>query len=180
MLDAKTHWFVNDRFGLFIPWGLYSLGARHEWLMHNERVPTVDSERYANYFEPDLFDPAGWARRAKAVGMKYVVLTTKHHDGFCLWDSQLTDHTVMNTPYRQDVVREFTDAVRAAGLKVGLYHSLLDWHHPDFFVDGMHPRRDDPDAATINKDRDTARYRHYLHGQVRELLTDYGQIDHLF
>ena len=112
--------------------------------------------------------------------MKYVVLTTKHHEGFCLWDSKLTDYTVMNTPYGKDIVAQYVDAVRAAGLKVGFYHSLLDWHHPDFLIDGHHPRRDDPDAEAQNVGRDPSRYRAYLHGQVRELLTGYGKIDYLF
>lgn len=180
MFDSKLDWFVHDRFGLFVHWGLYSLGARHEWLMNRERIQVADYERYTQYFEPDLFDPVEWARQAERAGMKYVVLTTKHHEGFCLWDSKLTDYTVMNTPYGRDVVRQFVDAIRAAGLKVGLYYSLLDWHHPDFLVDGIHPRRDDADVATQNEGRDLARYPEYLHGQVRELLTGYGQIDYLF
>jgi alpha-L-fucosidase len=180
MTDSKLDWFIHDRFGLFIHWGLYALGARHEWLMNRERITTADYERYATYFEPDLFDPADWARQAKRAGMTYVVLTTKHHEGFCLWDSKLTDYTVMNTSYGRDIVREYVDAIRAAGLKVGFYHSLLDWHHPDFLIDGLHPRRDDPDAQAQNEGRDLARYREYLHGQVRELLSGYGTIDYIF
>ncbi|MHA7986675.1 alpha-L-fucosidase [Rathayibacter sp. CAU 1779] len=180
MSDSTLDWFVHDRFGLFVHWGLYSLGARHEWLMNRERIQVAEYEKYARHFEPDLYDPAEWAEQAKRAGMKYVVLTTKHHEGFCLWDSKLTDYTVMNTPYGKDVVREYVDAVRGAGLKVGFYHSLIDWHHPDFPIDGHHPRRDDADAAAQNEHRDIARYRDYLHGQVRELLTEYGQIDYLF
>jgi alpha-L-fucosidase len=180
MPDPKLDWFTHDRLGLFVHWGLYALGARHEWLMNRERIQTNTYERYARYFEPDLFDPVDWARQAKRAGMKYVVLTTKHHEGFCLWDSKLTDYTVMNTPYGKDIVAQYVDAVRAAGLKVGFYHSLLDWHHPDFLVDGHHPRRDDPDAEAQNVGRDPSRYRAYLHGQVRELLTGYGKIDYLF
>lgn len=180
MPTQRLDWFVHDRFGLFVHWGLYSLGARHEWLMNRERIQTAEYEKYADYFEPDLYDPHEWAKQAKRAGMKYVVLTTKHHEGFCLWDSALTDYTVMNTPYGKDVVREFVEAVREAGLKVGLYHSLLDWHHPDFLIDGHHPRRDDADADAQNEGRDMSRYRDYLHGQVRELLTNYGQIDYLF
>lgn len=111
--------------------------------------------------------------------MGYVVLTTKHHDGFCLWDSAHTDFSSVAAAGR-DLVREFVDAVRAEGLKVGLYHSLIDWHHPDFTIDWNHPRRDDADAAALNIGRDMARYRSYLHGQVRELLTGYGEIDYLF
>lgn len=178
--STSLDWFLHDRFGMFIHWGLYALGARHEWLMNRERIQLEDYRRYAKYFDPDKFDAAQWAQAAKDAGMKYVVLTTKHHEGFCLWDSQLTDYTVMNTPFRRDIVREFVDAVRGAGLRVGLYHSLLDWSHPDFLVDGNHPRRDDPDAQQQNAGRDMRRYREYLHGQVRELLTQYGRIDYLF
>jgi len=180
MPDHKLDWFTHDRLGLFVHWGLYALGARHEWLMNRERIQTKTYERYARYFEPDLFDPVDWAWQAKRAGMKYVVLTTKHHEGFCLWDSKLADYTVMNTPYGKDIVAQYVDAVRAAGLKVGFYHSLLDWHHPDFLVDGHHPRRGDPDADAQNVGRDPSRYRAYLHGQVRELLTGSGKIDYIF
>ncbi|TMV00363.1 hypothetical protein FGK60_14180 [Streptomyces sp. DASNCL29] len=137
---------------------------------------------YFRHFEPDLFDPREWARSAKRAGMKYMVLTTKHHDGFCLWDSKLTDYTSMNTPIGKDLVAEFVEVVRAEGLRVGFYHSLIDWHHPDFVIDGLHPRRDDPpeEIKRLNEGRDMARYRAYLHGQVAELLTGYGTVDYLF
>jgi alpha-L-fucosidase len=148
--------------------------------MNRERIQTEAYERYGRYFEPDLFDPVDCVRQAQRAGMKYIVLTTKHHEGFCLWDSKLTDYTVMNTPYGKDIVASYVEAVRAAGLKVGFYHSLLDWHHPDFLIDGHHPRRDDPDAEAQNAGRDPSRYRAYLHGQVRELLTRYGKIDYIF
>jgi alpha-L-fucosidase len=176
----NTDWFTHDRFGLFLHWGLYAMGARHEWLMNRERMTVEQYERYFRRFDPDLFDAREWAAAAKSAGMKYVVLTTKHHDGFCLWDSALTEYTVMQTPFGRDVVAEFVEAVREAGLKVGFYHSLLDWHHPDFPIDGFHPQRDEPNAAALNERRDMARYREYLHGQVRELLTGYGRIDYLF
>jgi alpha-L-fucosidase len=175
-------WFSNDRFGMFVHWGLYALPARHEWVMNFEKTPVEEYEKYARYFEPDLYDPRAWARAAKHAGARYVVLTTKHHEGFCLWDSALTDYKSTNTMAGRDLVREFVDAVRAEGLRVGFYHSLLDWHHPDFTIDGRHPRRDDsPDEiAALDEGRDMARYREYLHGQIRELLTDYGRIDYLF
>ncbi|ROQ41520.1 alpha-L-fucosidase [Frondihabitans sp. PhB188] len=180
--EGIAPWFVHDRFGMFVHWGLYALPARHEWVMNYEKIPTEQYEKYAKYFDPDLYDPRAWARAAKAAGMKYVVLTTKHHEGFCLWDTRLTDYKATNTPAGRDLVREFVDAVRAEGLRVGFYHSLLDWHHPDFTIDGRHPRRDDsPDEiARLQEGRDMAKYREYLHGQVRELLTDYGRIDYLF
>lgn len=180
MSSADLSWFTHDRLGLFVHWGLYSLGARHEWLMSRERIKQTDYERYARYFEADLYDPVEWAAQAKHAGMKYVVLTTKHHDGFCLWDSKLTDYTSVNSACGKDLVKAFVEAVREAGLKVGFYHSLLDWHHPDFPVDGYHPRRDDADVSAQNAVRDLSRYRTYLHGQVRELLTEYGKIDYLF
>ncbi len=174
-------WWLHGRFGLFIHWGLYSLGARHEWLMNRERVTVRDYEsRYFRHFDPDLYDPDEWMGRAREAGMTYVVLTTKHHEGFCLWDSATTDYTVMNSPYGLDAVRRYVDAARAAGLRVGFYHSLIDWHHPDFPIDGLHPERDADDADERNQARDISRYRDYLHSQVRELLTNYGSIDYIF
>ncbi|RDI01385.1 alpha-L-fucosidase [Curtobacterium sp. AG1037] len=175
-------WFTHDRFGMFIHWGLYALPARHEWVKNFERITDEDYQKYFDHFDPDLFDPADWARRSREAGMKYVVLTTKHHEGFCLWDTALTDYKSTNTRFGRDIVREFVDAVRAEGLRVGFYHSLIDWHHPDFTIDGVHPRRDDSpeEIARLNEGRDMARYREYLHGQVEELLTGYGRIDYLF
>ena len=179
-MRVEHAWFAEARFGLFVHWGLYALAARHEWVMSREQVPPERYERYLRYFEADRFDPRAWARAARQAGMRYAVLTTKHHDGFCLFDSALTDYTVMATPYGRDVVAEFVAACRAEGLRVGFYHSLLDWHHPDFPVDGHHPLRDDPAVAELNASRSMERYRAYLHGQVRELLTGYGQVDYLF
>ncbi|WP_129666468.1 alpha-L-fucosidase [Phytoactinopolyspora endophytica] len=177
--DAGHSWFTHDRFGLFVHFGLYSMAARHEWVMTKEKMPIEKYERYATFFDPDLFDAPAMARHAREAGMRYAVLTSKHHDGFCLWDSGLTDYTSVKHTGR-DLVREFLDAMRAEGLRVGLYHSVIDWHHPDFTVDYHHPRRDDADAETLNDGRDMARYREYLHGQVRELLTGYGRLDYLF
>ncbi len=177
---GDTAWFTRDRFGMFIHWGLYALPARHEWVKTRERMTDADYDRYFRRFDPDLFDPRDWARQAKAAGMRYAVLTAKHHDGFCLFDSQYTDYKATNTPAGRDLVREFTDAFRAEGLRVGLYYSLLDWHHPDFTIDVHHPRRDDPDARAQNEGRSMARYCEYVRNQVRELLTGYGKIDILW
>ncbi|MGO4486959.1 alpha-L-fucosidase [Microbacterium sp. 2RAF4] len=175
----RQEWFDRARFGMFVHFGLYSTAARHEWVQNYERLTDEDYRPYFDHFDPDLFDAAALARTAKATGMGYVVLTTKHHDGFCLWDSKLTDFTsVANTG--RDLVREYVDALRAEGLKVGLYHSVIDWHHPDFTIDWNHPRRDDENARELNVGRDMAEYRTYLHGQVSELLTEYGDIDYLF
>jgi alpha-L-fucosidase len=177
---GDTAWFIRDRFGMFIHWGLYALPARHEWVKTRERMTDADYDRYFRRFDPDLFDPRDWARQAKAAGMRYAVLTAKHHDGFCLFDSQYTDYKATNTPAGRDLVREFTDAFRAEGLRVGFYYSLLDWHHPDFTIDVHHPRRDDPDARAQNEGRSMARYCEYVRNQVRELLTGYGKIDVLW
>lgn len=148
--------------------------------MNRERIPSEEYDKYFQHFNPDLYDPREWARAAKDAGMKYVVLTTKHHEGFCLWDSALTDYKSTKSPSGQDLVAQYVEALREFGLKVGFYHSLIDWHHPDFTIDGFHPGRDNPDAEKLNEGRDMARYREYLHGQVRELLSNYGQIDYLF
>ena len=177
---GDTAWFTRDRFGMFIHWGLYALPARHEWVKTRERMTDADYDRYFRHFDPDLFDPRDWARQAKAAGMRYAVLTAKHHDGFCLFDSQYTDYKATNTPAGRDLVREFADAFRAEGLRVGFYYSLLDWHHPDFTIDVHHPRRDDPDARAQNEGRSMARYCEYVRNQVRELLTGYGKIDVLW
>jgi len=177
---TSTDWFTHDRFGMFVHWGLYALPARHEWVMSREQRDVGDYARYADVFDPDLFDPRDWARRAREAGMRYAVLTTKHHDGFCLWDSDLTDYTSVNTPFGRDIVAEWVEAIRAEGLRVGFYHSLLDWHHPDFTIDGHHPLRDREDREELNAGRDMARYREYLRGQVTELLTRYGTVDYLF
>ncbi len=112
--------------------------------------------------------------------MRYFVVTTKHHEGFCLWDSQLTDYKATNTPAGRDLLRPMVEAFRAEGMRVGFYHSLLDWHHPDFPVDGFHPQRGDEEFKRASAGRDVSKYRAYLHGQVRELLTGYGKIDYIF
>ncbi len=177
---GKTDWFVHDRFGLFIHWGIYALPARHEWVKNREKIPDELYQRYFNHFEPDLYDPAAWARAAKAAGMKYFVVTTKHHDGFCLWDSKLTDYKATNTPAGRDLIRPMVDAFRAEGLKVGFYHSVIDWHHPEFPVDGLHPQRDDLAFREREAGRKIEKYAEYLHGQVKELLTQYGKIDVLW
>ena len=177
---GNPEWFVHDRFGMFIHWGLYAAAARHEWVMNREKIHPDAYRRYFETFHPDLYNPRAWARAARQAGMKYMVVTSKHHEGFALWDSRLTDYKATRTPAGRDLLRPLLDAFREEGLKVGLYHSLIDWHHPDFLVDGLHPLRDDEKARAQNANRDMRRYREYLHGQVRELLTDYGKIDYMW
>lgn len=170
---GDTSWFTQDRFGMFIHWGLYALPARHEWVKSREKIVDEDYQVYFDHFNPDLYDPKAWAAAAKNAGMKYVVLTTKHHEGFCLWDSQQTDYKVTNTPYGKDLVAPYVQAFREAGLKVGFYYSLIDWHHPDFAIDVFHPYRDhsEEEIAKLNEGRDISRYAAYMREQVRELLT---------
>jgi alpha-L-fucosidase len=177
---GDTSWFTEARFGLFIHWGLYSLAARHEWVKNRERIPDADYEQYFRHFDPDLYDPALWADAASDAGMKYFVVTTKHHDGFCLWDTALTDYKAPNTPAARDVLRPMVEAFRAREMRVGFYHSLLDWHHPEYPVDANHPMRDNAEYIAAARDRDIAKYRAYLHEQTRELLTGYGAIDILW
>lgn len=174
---GNTDWFVHDRFGLFIHWGLYALLARHEWVKNRERIPDEVYQKYFNHFDPDLYDPKEWASAAKYAGMKYFVVTTKHHEGFCLWDSKLTDYKAPNTPAGRDLLRPMVEAFREEGSKIGFYHSLIDWHHPEFPIDGLHPQRDDKEFREREKHRDIRKYAEYLHGQTRELLTEYGKID---
>lgn len=174
---ANLDWFLHDRFGLFVHWGLYALPARHEWVRNREKISNEDYQKYFDHFDPDLYDPRVWAEEARNAGMRYAVLTSKHHEGFCLWDSALTDYKAPNTPAGRDVLRPWVDSFREAGFKIGFYHSLLDWHHPDFPIDGLHPMRDDVAFREREKDRDVRKYTEYLHGQTRELLTQYGKID---
>src|SRR5699024_9203538 len=130
--EKRVAWFTQARFGMFIHWGLYAIPARGEWVRSVERIPKEDYMRYFYEFDPVDYDPKAWAKAAKEAGMQYVVLTAKHHDGFCLFDSQYTDFKSTNTKCGRDLVREYVDAVRAEGLKVGFYYSLLDWYHDDY------------------------------------------------
>lgn len=182
--QKRMAWWTHDRFGMFIHWGLYAQPARHEWVKRWERMNDEQYQPYFDMFNPDLFDPKTWAKQAKAAGMKYAVLTTKHHEGFCLFNSKYTDYKCTNTKAKRDLVREYVDAFRAEGIKIGFYYSLIDWHHPHFTVDGLHPLQPkseaDSDYAKINKGRDWNKYKTYLHNQIRELLTNYGKIDILW
>ncbi|GGG08145.1 alpha-L-fucosidase [Paenibacillus abyssi] len=175
--NERTHWFRNDRFGMFVHWGLYAIPARGEWVRSVEQLSVEDYQPYFEQFNPDRYNPREWAKAARQAGMKYAVLTAKHHDGFCLFDSELTDYKATNTKAGRDLVREFLDAFREEGLKVGLYYSLIDWHHEDYpaYGDRVHPMRNN--EAYKRDMGNFHRYVDYLHGQVRELLTNYGKLD---
>ena len=178
----RIQWFTHDRFGMFIHWGLYAIPARGEWLRSTERMTIEDYEPFFKEFNPVDFDPKAWAKACKEAGMKYAVLTAKHHDGFCLFDSALTDYKSTNTPCGRDLVREYLEAFRAEGLKVGLYYSLLDWHHPDYphYGDRQHPMRDNEAYKGLEAGRNFDNYLTYMHGQVKELCTGYGKLDLLW
>jgi alpha-L-fucosidase len=174
----RLAWWREARFGMFVHLGLYSLmgGAwngrftgSHEWMRHNARIPHEDYIRVADRWNPAALDVDGIVRMARAAGQRYVVVTTKHHEGFSLWPSALSPYTVAATPYRRDILRQFADACRRHGLRLGWYYSIMDWYHPDYL-----PRRDwevrDATGA------DFARYVRFMHGQLRELLTQYGDV----
>ena len=180
-MKTDRKWFRHDRFGMFIHWGIYAVSGRREWIKNLERLSDAEYMKYYDNFDPDLFDPKGWAKAAAKAGMRYFVLTTKHHDGFCLYDSHYTDFKITNTKFGRDAVREIIDAFRAEGLRVGLYHSLIDWHHPDYLLDNVnYPQgmgKTDAEIAETNQGRDQKKYIAYLHDSVRQLLTEYGKID---
>ena len=173
----RTKNFLADRFGMFIHWGLYAIPARGEWVKSTEKITDEEYQKYFDEFNPIHYDPKKWAKVAKQAGMKYAVLTAKHHDGFCLFDSKLTDYKSTNTKCGRDLVGEYIEAFRAEGIKIGLYYSLLDWHHPDYphYGDGIHPMS--TNEAFKDVKHDFPKYVEYLHGQVKELLTNYGKID---
>ncbi len=173
----RMQWWLEARLGISFHWGVYSIPARGEWVRSNQRMSIEQYQTYVDSLNPDRYDAHTWAKLARQAGMKYAILTTKHHDGFCLFDSKLTDYKATRCPAGRDLVREYVDAFRDEGLRVGLYYSLVDWHHPDYpaYGDRQHPMRHDPS----HKDRshNWSGYVQYLHGQVRELLTHYGVID---
>lgn len=192
--SERMRWWTEARFGMFIHFGLYSVPAGvgengstdlGEWIQSRRQYkPEFYEKMFMPRFNPDLFDAREWARTAKRAGMKYIVLTTKHHEGFCMWDTKTTDFKITKTEFARDLVREYVEALRAEGIKVGFYFSVIDWHHPDFTIDCIHPQRPsdrrewtDEKAAELNKGRDMNRYREYMFAQVRELLTEYGKID---
>jgi len=185
MFDREAHkervkWFVHDRFGLFIHWGLYAIPAKGEWHRSAFHTTIEEYQQYFDEFDPTEFDAKKWAKLAKEAGMKYAVLTAKHHDGFCLFDSKLTDYKSTNTKFGRDIIAEYTEAFRNEGIKVGLYYSLIDWHHEDFphFSDPLHPHTKDENHKDEN--RNFNRYLDYMHGQIREICTNYGKLDLLW
>ncbi|MCA9289806.1 MAG: alpha-L-fucosidase [Phycisphaerales bacterium] len=175
--DERMDWWRDARFGLFIHWGLYAVPAGEwngrtgygEWIRESAHIPVEQYDEFVPRFNPVDFDADAWVLMAKDAGMKYIVITSKHHDGFCLWDSAATDFDIMATPFKRDIMAELADACRRHDMKICWYHSIMDWHHPDYL-----PRRSWEDRPV--GDASYERYVAYLTAQCRELLTKYGDI----
>jgi alpha-L-fucosidase len=176
--DHRMQWWREARFGLFIHWGLYAVPAGQwngkteygEWIRTSAKIPLNEYEGFVRQFNPAAFDPDAWVGIAKKAGMKYIVITTKHHDGFCMFDTKETDFNIMSTPFRRDIMKALSEACRKEGMKICWYYSIMDWHHPDYL-----PRRewetDRPDSGA-----DFRRYVRYMKSEIKELLTNYGPI----
>ena len=166
-------WFFEKRFGLFVHWGLYAIPAWQEQIQWRKGIPRAEYVKLIGEFNPTEYDPAAWLDLAQEAGMEYLCLTTKHHDGFCLWDTKQTDFNVMNAPYGRDIVGMLAEACRRRGFPLELYYSCVDWHHPDYPNQGRHHELPGPEPG------DTQRfdvYLEFLREQVRELCTNYGEI----
>ncbi|MDD3339232.1 MAG: alpha-L-fucosidase [Lachnospiraceae bacterium] len=178
--NKRMEWYQHDRFGMFIHYGLYSIPARGEWIRSIEEISKEDYMKYFDEFDARDYNPKQWAKEAREAGMKYMVLTVKHHDGFCLYDSKYTDFKATNTKAGRDLVTEFVEAVRGEGLKVGLYFTLLDWYDDNYphYGDRIHPMRNHPECS--NENRDFSKYVSYFHKQIEEICTNYGKLDLLW
>jgi len=182
--DVRMDWWREAKFGMFIHWGLYSVPAGTwkgkqgegvgEWLMFSQKIPVSEYEQLVPQFNPVKFNAADWVRAAKAAGQKYIVITSKHHDGFALFDSMVSDYDIMAAPFKRDIMKELSDEARRQGIKICWYHSILDWHHPDYLPRGEGSPR--PWDTRPTEGADLNRYLDYMKAQLRELLTNYGPI----
>lgn len=174
--EKRMSWWTDARFGMFIHWGLYAVPAgqwkdrtdHNEWILHTGEIPLKEYVKFAPQFNPTKFDAEKWVAMAKNAGMKYIVLTSKHHEGFCLWDSEYTDYDIIDaTPFNRDILKELADQCRKQGIVFCLYHSIMDWHHPDYT-----PRR--PWETGFETEPNFNRYKKYLKAQLAELINNYG------
>ena len=164
-------WFRDAGFGLFIHWGVYSLLGRGEWVMHNEDITIEEYEKLPVRFNPVKFDPDSWCRMAKGAGMRYITITSRHHDGFSMFDSRQTDYDIVDaTPYGRDVLAMLAESCRKHGLKLFFYYSQLDWYHPDYWPRGSSYSHGRPEEG------DWYAYLDFMNAQLEELLTNYGDI----
>src|SRR5690349_3772985 len=169
----NREWFQNAKFGLFIHWGVYSVLGDGEWVMNNQQIPIKAYEKVPSFFNPTEFNPHDWVQMAKDAGMKYITITSKHHDGFAMWDSKVSDYDIVErTPYGKDVLKMLADECALEGIKLFFYHSQLDWHHPDYFPRG----RTGGEFTGRPEHGDMNKYLDYMDAQLTELLTNYGDI----
>jgi alpha-L-fucosidase len=178
--DARMEWWREARFGMFIHWGVHAIPAGEwkeepvegisEWIQSKGEIPAAEYETLKDQFNPVKYDADAWVKLAKNAGMKYIVITSKHHDGFCLWDSGQTEWDIASTPYKKDLLKPLADACRKYGVKLCFYHSIMDWKHPDYGV--KKPWRGNFNAEAPDMDAYTA----YMKAQLKELLTNYGDI----
>lgn len=169
----ERDWFFEKRFGLFVHWGLYALPAWHEQVQWRQNVPRSEYVKLVERFNPVCFDPEAWLDLLESAGMEYLCITTKHHDGFCLWDTQLTDFSVMHSPYRRDIIGLLAEACHRRGIPLCLYYSIADWHHPHYPNEGRHHELASPEPGD---QPDWSRYMEFVRGQIRELCTHYGRV----
>ncbi|GHV47186.1 alpha-L-fucosidase [Spirochaetia bacterium] len=173
----ERDWFNRRRFGMFIHWGLFSIPAWHEQVLWRGKMRRSDYEKLIHEFNPEKFDPDQWLDLAQSVGMEYVTVTAKHHDGFCMFDTKYTNYNVMRTPYKKDIIRMIVESAKRHDFKLGFYYSIPDWHHPNCPNQGRHHemwgnrQSDEPDYDT---------YFQYMENQISELCTNYGEVSQLF
>lgn len=168
----SREWFQNARFGMFIHWGVYSVLGDGEWVMNNQKIDKQTYQKLPDFFNPVAYDPKEWVALAKAAGMKYITITSKHHDGFAMWDSKVSDWDIVDrTPYKKDVIKMLADECRKEGIKLFFYHSQLDWYQDNYF-----PRGNTGQTAGRPESGDWNKYLDYMDSQLRELLTNYGEI----
>jgi alpha-L-fucosidase len=167
----RTRWFRDAKFGMFIHWGVYSVIGRHEWIRHQAQIPQAEYDKYARRFNPVRFNADEWAALAKDAGARYIVITSKHHDGFSIYRSRVSDYDMEITPYKGDPLKDLAAAARRHGLRLGFYHSIMDWHHPDY-----RPRRAWKYPKDYKEGGNNNRYIDFMKEQLRELLTGYGDV----
>lgn len=168
----NREWFQDAKFGMFIHWGIYSVLGVHEWVMETQSIDKKTYEKIAPFFNPTEFDAEAWVLLAKSAGMKYITITSKHHDGFAMFDSKLTDWDIMDrTVYKKDIMKQMAEACRKHGLKLFFYHSQLDWNHPDYF-----PRGETGNKTGRPDEGNWENYLDFMNGQLTELLTNYGDV----
>jgi alpha-L-fucosidase len=169
----NREWFQDAKFGLFIHWGVYSVLGDGEWVMNNQQIPIKTYEKLPSFFNPTQFDPLAWVQMAKEAGMRYITITSKHHDGFAMFDSKVSDYNIVKkTPYGKDVLKMLAEECKKQGIKLFFYHSQLDWHHPDYFPRGF----TGADWTGRDEKGDMNKYLDYMDAQLSELLTNYGEV----